>query len=234
MAHPARARESTPEEVAARTSSDLPGRPPSQKRAPDPKSGARRDRRCRQYRCPQGGARIFVPVVSGIVIALALGPIVRRLAKIMPRWIASAVVVFALAGVLGFMAYSLSDEASQAVARTSARDAGPAPDVSNSDHPRRGRFHNCSAPLRNCRRRQRNRLNARRRRAASRRCRWSNRPLISRTLSGTDRRARWLSWAAALLVGFLVYFLLASGDLFKRKLMTERRTPVTAQSHRSG
>ena len=34
----------------------------------------------------------------------------------MPRWVASAVVVFALTGVLGFMAYSLSDEASQAIA----------------------------------------------------------------------------------------------------------------------
>jgi predicted PurR-regulated permease PerM len=58
----------------------------------------------------------FIPVVSGLVIALALAPVVRRLERFMPRWIAAALVVTLTLGSLGFMAYSLSDEASQAVA----------------------------------------------------------------------------------------------------------------------
>src|SRR5687767_367651 len=58
----------------------------------------------------------FVPVVAGIVVALALAPVVRRLERLMPRWIASALVVLSLVGLLGFMAYSLSDEAADAVA----------------------------------------------------------------------------------------------------------------------
>jgi predicted PurR-regulated permease PerM len=58
----------------------------------------------------------FIPVISGLVIALALAPLVRRLERLMPRWIAAALVVGATLGSLGFMAYSLSDEASQAVA----------------------------------------------------------------------------------------------------------------------
>jgi predicted PurR-regulated permease PerM len=58
----------------------------------------------------------FVPIVFGVVIALALAPLVRRLQRIMPRWIAAALVVGSLVGALGVMSYGLSDEASQAIA----------------------------------------------------------------------------------------------------------------------
>lgn len=58
----------------------------------------------------------FVPVIFGIVIALTLAPLVRRLERAMPRWIASALVVLVAVGGLGTFAYSLSDEAAQAVA----------------------------------------------------------------------------------------------------------------------
>src|SRR5688500_16849089 len=50
----------------------------------------------------------FVPVVFSFVIALALAPLVRRMERLMPRWIASALVVSSLVGLLGFMSYSLS------------------------------------------------------------------------------------------------------------------------------
>jgi predicted PurR-regulated permease PerM len=58
----------------------------------------------------------FVPLVFGVVIALALAPLVRRLQRIMPRWIAAVLVVGLLVGLLGGMTYGLSDEASQAIA----------------------------------------------------------------------------------------------------------------------
>jgi predicted PurR-regulated permease PerM len=58
----------------------------------------------------------FVPVVFAIVIALALAPIVRRLERLMPRWIASALVVLTLIGGLGAMAYVMSDDAARAIA----------------------------------------------------------------------------------------------------------------------
>ncbi len=57
----------------------------------------------------------FVPILIGLVLALALAPVVRRLERLMPRWVASAVVVSLFVGQLGFMAYSLSDEAAQAI-----------------------------------------------------------------------------------------------------------------------
>jgi predicted PurR-regulated permease PerM len=58
----------------------------------------------------------FVPIAFALVIALALAPLVRRLQRIMPRWIAAALVVSSLVGLLGVMSYGLSDEASQAIA----------------------------------------------------------------------------------------------------------------------
>src|SRR5687768_9111930 len=47
----------------------------------------------------------FVPVIFGVVLALALAPLVRRLEWLMPRWLASAFAVIVLVGLLGFMAY---------------------------------------------------------------------------------------------------------------------------------
>jgi predicted PurR-regulated permease PerM len=57
----------------------------------------------------------LVPLVFGIVLALTFAPIVRRLQRLMPRWIASALVVVTVVGGLGGFAYSMSDEASLAV-----------------------------------------------------------------------------------------------------------------------
>ena len=220
MAHPARARDTAPEEVAARTSSDLPGRPPSQKRAARIQSqalvaiavvisiGA--------LRVAQG---FFVPVVFGIVIALALGPIVRRLAKIMPRWIASALVVFALAGVLGFMAYSLSDEASQAIAGLPRATRALRETFRTLISQGEGAL---SQLQRAARELQRTATES------------TDRPTTPSGVTPVQvveppvdfSNFVWLGsqgvlavMGSALLVGFLVYFLLASGDLIKSKLV---------------
>jgi predicted PurR-regulated permease PerM len=58
----------------------------------------------------------FIPVAFSIVIALALAPVVRRLARLVPRWIASALVVTTAMVGIGAISYSLSDEAAQAIA----------------------------------------------------------------------------------------------------------------------
>lgn len=58
----------------------------------------------------------LVPLAFGIVIALVLAPPVRRLERLMPRWVASALVVLTAFGAFGAMSYSLSDEAAEAVA----------------------------------------------------------------------------------------------------------------------
>jgi predicted PurR-regulated permease PerM len=58
----------------------------------------------------------FVPVFVSIILALALARSVRKLERIMPRWLASAMVVVTLVGVLGAGAYSLSAEVAGAIA----------------------------------------------------------------------------------------------------------------------
>ena len=58
----------------------------------------------------------FVPVVLALVIALALAPTVRVLQRVMPRWVASALVVALLVAGLGALTYVLRDEATRAIA----------------------------------------------------------------------------------------------------------------------
>jgi predicted PurR-regulated permease PerM len=63
----------------------------------------------------RAAAGFLVPLVFGIVLALTFAPIVRRLQRAIPRWIASALVVVIAVATLGGFAYSMSDEASLAV-----------------------------------------------------------------------------------------------------------------------
>ena len=53
---------------------------------------------------------VLAPLLLGILTAVALAPLVRGLSRVMPRWIAAAVVVIAIAGAFGFTAWALSDE----------------------------------------------------------------------------------------------------------------------------
>jgi predicted PurR-regulated permease PerM len=68
----------------------------------------------------RAAAGFFLPLIFGLVIALALAPLVRRLQRIMPRWVASALVVTFTIGGIGTMAYSMRDEAATAVANLPA------------------------------------------------------------------------------------------------------------------
>jgi predicted PurR-regulated permease PerM len=68
----------------------------------------------------RAAAGFLVPLVFGIVLALTFAPIVRRLERVTPRWIASALVVLTIIGAVGGLAYSMSDEASVAVANLPA------------------------------------------------------------------------------------------------------------------
>ncbi|MGE3274799.1 MAG: AI-2E family transporter [Vicinamibacterales bacterium] len=57
----------------------------------------------------------IVPVLAAIVVALSLAPIVRRMSCYMPRALAAALVVVLLAVGIGALGYSLSDEAAAAL-----------------------------------------------------------------------------------------------------------------------
>ena len=57
-------------------------------------------------------AGILAPLLVAVLTAVALAPLVRTLTRVMPRWLASAVVVLGIAAAIGVTAWSLSDEVS--------------------------------------------------------------------------------------------------------------------------
>lgn len=64
----------------------------------------------------RAAAGFLVPFIFGVVLALTFAPVVRLLERAIPRWVASALVVLIAAGGIAGFAYSMSDEASVAVA----------------------------------------------------------------------------------------------------------------------
>lgn len=176
----------------------------------------------------------FVPVVVAVVLALALGRVVRRLQRFVPRWIAAGFVVLFVVASVGTIVYTLSDEATRAVAElpTATKQLRQAARVL---------LNRQSGPLSQVQR--------------------AIDELEKTATESTERPATptgvtpvqvveppvnfgnvvWLGSTGVLwivgqltLVLFLVYFLLAYGDMFKRKLVlisgdTLSRRKVTVQ-----
>ncbi len=162
---------------------------------------------------------VFIPIVLSILISYALGPLVRALTHIrVPRAAASALVVAALAGVFGYAAYSLSDDASEIVAAV--------PEA--------------AAKLRQTLRRDQGEDSAieQVQRAADELQRTADEAAGPGTAPRGVQRVQveepaidvreYVMWGSAgvvafigeaVLIVFFVFFLLASGDLFKRKLV---------------
>ena len=63
----------------------------------------------------RAASAFLVPIAFSVVVALTLAPAVRLLQRVVPRWVASAVVVLTVVGGIAAASYSLSDEASRAV-----------------------------------------------------------------------------------------------------------------------
>jgi len=55
---------------------------------------------------------VLAPLTVALLISVALAPIVRAFARVMPRWLASALVVIGIASAFGLTAWALSDEVS--------------------------------------------------------------------------------------------------------------------------
>src|SRR5689334_14317000 len=54
---------------------------------------------------------ILAPLLVALLVAIALAPFVSALSRMMPRWVASAIVVLSIFGAFGFAAWGLSDDA---------------------------------------------------------------------------------------------------------------------------
>lgn len=163
---------------------------------------------------------VFIPIVLSILISYALEPVVVALMRIrIPRVLASALVMVLLTGSLGYGAYSLSDDAAaivaelpeaaanlrQALRRGPDDEDGAIEQVKKAAEELQKTADEAAGPNPAPRGVQRVQIEE---------------PTI-------DVR-EYLSWGSAslmtfagqaVLVVFFVFFLLASGDLFKRKLV---------------
>lgn len=162
---------------------------------------------------------VFIPIVLSILIAYALEPIVRALTRVrLPRAVAAALVMVLLTGGTGYLAYSLSDDAAEVVAEL--------PDA--------------AIQIREIMRRQRGEPGAiqqvqeaaeQLQRTADEAAgpnpapRGVQRVQIEQPTINVREYLSWGSASAVAFVGqatlivFFVFFLLVSGDLFKRKLV---------------
>ena len=158
------------------------------------------------------GEGFFAPVTLAILASIALVPPVRWLSRLMPRALAAAVVVLAIAGLAVVTAYSLTDEAAGLV-RELPGLVRQVRQVVTSASPREGVIRQLQQ-------------------AVSELERSTQAPAVSGTakvtiveptdvqwgvMAGTRRGAEVLGEVVLLL--FFVYFLLASGDLFRLKFV---------------
>ena len=160
----------------------------------------------------------FIPIVLSILISYALEPIVAVFVKLrLPRVLAAGLVVVLTGGTLGYGIYSLSDdaaaivaqvpEAAQRLRRTMQRDNTPGPIEQVQEAAKE--------------------LQKTADEAAGSNPAPSNVTRVQIEEPAINVR-QYLTWGSASLIGFVgqatlvfffVFFLLASGDLFKRKLV---------------
>ena len=162
-------------------------------------------------------AEIFIPIVLSVLISYALEPIVGGLSRLrVPRVLASAVVVLALTGAFGYGVYALSDDAAAIVASL------PTAATKLRQALRHGQSQAISDVQRAAQELQRT---ADETAGANPAPKGVQRVQIEQPAIDVKQ---YLSWGSAslvafagqaVLVAFFVFFLLASGDLFKRKLV---------------
>lgn len=159
----------------------------------------------------------FIPVVLSVLISYALEPVVLALMRIrLPRILASALVVGSLAATFGYAGYALSDDAAAIVA--SLPDAAA--------QLRQAMHHGRPSAISDVQK------------AAQELQKTADEATVRNPVASGVQRVQieepafnvreYLSWGSAgliafagqaVLVVFFVFFLLASGDLFKRKLV---------------
>jgi predicted PurR-regulated permease PerM len=163
---------------------------------------------------------VFIPIVLSILISYALDPIVGWLMRIrLPRVAAAAVVMVLLTGSVGYAIYSMSDDAASVLAQLP--NAATKLRLALRPDPREG-----DSPIEQVKRAaQELQKTADEAAGPNPAPRGVQRVQIEEP---TINVREYLSWGSANLVAFagqaalvvfFVFFLLASGDLFKRKLV---------------
>lgn len=156
---------------------------------------------------------VLAPLLVAVLAAVALAPLVRVLARILPRWLASAIVVLGIAGGIGVTAWSLSDE----IAAFSQRLPGmvrEVRDVVRSASPRQSLLRQLQQAVSELEQ-------------TTSPPKPADAPTPVTVVETVDVQRQMMSYvrsgggylSQAILLMFLIYFLLASGDMFKQKFV---------------
>ena len=155
---------------------------------------------------------LLAPLLLAVLTAVALAPLVRALSRLLPRWIAAAIVVTTIAGGLGATAWMLSDE----VAAFSRRLPDMVRDVRSAIQ--------SASPRQSLIRQLQQAVTELEKTAVPPKPTDATPVTIVETvdvqrqmMSGARSVGGYLSTAILLL--FLIYFLLAEGELFKQKFV---------------
>jgi predicted PurR-regulated permease PerM len=160
----------------------------------------------------RSAAGVLTPLLVAVLAAVALAPLVRVLTRVVPRWLASAIVVLGIAGALGGTVWVLSDEVatfSQRLpsivreVRDLVRSASPRQSLVRQLQQAVTELEQTTAPAKP-----------------------SDATPVT-VVETVDVQRSMMAWAQSagtylsggILLLFLVYFLLASGDLFKNKFV---------------
>ena len=159
------------------------------------------------------GQQFVVPLLVAVLAAIALGPPVRHLSRLMARWLAAAIVVLGIFGAVGFTAWALSDE----IAAFSRRLPAIVREIRatiQSASPRQGLIRQLQQAVTELEQ------------TASPKPTAGDATPVT-IVEPVDVQQQMMAWARraggflmeAILLMFLIYFLLASGELFKHKFV---------------
>jgi predicted PurR-regulated permease PerM len=167
----------------------------------------------------RAAAPFLVPLVFGMVIALAFAPFVRRLERVIPRWIASALVVLTVAGGVTGFAYSMTDEASLAVASLPAASRQLRQTLRGLVQGGEGTLSNLQQAAKELQRTANENTEKPMTPSGVTPVQVVEPPVDFSNFVWFGSQGVLAFLGSVALVAFLVYFLLASGDLFKLKLV---------------
>jgi predicted PurR-regulated permease PerM len=158
-------------------------------------------------------AEFVVPLLVAVLAAIALAPPVRGLSRVVPRWLASAIVVMGIAGLVGVTTWLLSDDISAFSRRLPSivRDVRGA---IQSASPRQGLIRQLQQAVTELEQ------------TAAPKPKPADATPVT-IVEPVDVQQQVMAWARragsflmeAVLLMFLVYFLLASGEFFQRKFV---------------
>lgn len=154
----------------------------------------------------------LAPLLVAVMASLALAPLVKTLSRVMPRWIASAIVVVGISTAFGLTAWMLSDEVANFSRRlpsivrdirTAVQSATPRQSLIQQLQQAVTELEKTAGPAKPA--------------DATPVTIVDTVDVQRQMMNGARRAANYLS--TLILLMFLIYFLLAQGDMFKQKFV---------------